>query len=243
MGSVAIEGAINTATTAVEAAVRSAAARTGVDFSYLFAQAKIESGLNPSAQAKTSTATGLFQFTAGTWLDTVRKHGAESGLGWAANLLKNGASGLSTEARTAILALRNDASASANMAAAFAADNRDALQAKLGHAVGTTELYLAHFLGAAGASKFLAAKDAGGTVAAADLAPAAARANHSVFYAADGRARSVGEIFDRFAAKLSGNPVPAAGKTLPDLQTATATATTAPATARLAYLLLAELGA
>jgi hypothetical protein len=250
MGNTGIGGVIGAAGSVVETAVRTAAARSGIDFSYLFAQAKIESGLNAHAQAKTSSATGLFQFTAGTWLDTVRKHGADHGLGWAAKLLKNGASNLSHEARSAILALRHDAEASANMAAAFAADNRDTLQAKLGHAVGATELYLAHFLGAGGATRFLAAKDANGATAAASVAPAAARANRSIFYAQDGRPRTVSEIFDRFAAKLDGNSsgkaVPPTGNALPVTQLADAVTPAVavnPATARLAYLLLAELGA
>ena len=43
----------------VAGAIRTAAARTGVDFSYLMAQARVESGFNPKAQARTSSARGL----------------------------------------------------------------------------------------------------------------------------------------------------------------------------------------
>jgi soluble lytic murein transglycosylase-like protein len=60
-----------------------AANRTGVNFDYLLAQAKIESGLNPQARAGTSSAAGLYQFTRSTWLQTLEQHGAEHGLGWA----------------------------------------------------------------------------------------------------------------------------------------------------------------
>ncbi len=66
---------------AVTAAISRAAARTGVDFNYLIAQAQIESGLNPRAQASTSSARGLYQFVDSTWLRTVDKHGAKHGLG------------------------------------------------------------------------------------------------------------------------------------------------------------------
>ena len=36
---------------------------TGADFQYLLATAQVESNLNPNAQAPTSSARGLFQFT------------------------------------------------------------------------------------------------------------------------------------------------------------------------------------
>ena len=52
----------------VHGAIARAAQATGVDFSYLLAQARIESSLNPTARAGTSSAAGLYQFTKGTWL-------------------------------------------------------------------------------------------------------------------------------------------------------------------------------
>lgn len=222
-------GAIGTvasiATRTIESAVRVASVRTGIDFGYLIAQARLESGLNPQARSKSSSATGLYQFTNATWLDTVRRHGAENGLAWAANALKDGAAAIGNETRTAILALRNDAQASASMAAEYAADNRDALESQLGHAVGSTELYLAHFLGSTGAARFLTANDRNAATSAAAVAPAAARSNRSVFFAANGRARSVSEVLQRFAEKLGtagsalaftpGNLVPRTGNGLP----------------------------
>ena len=63
----------------VRAAIGQAAQRTGVNFSYLLAQAKSESGLNPSAKAGNSTATGLYQFLDQSWLGVVKQHGAEHG--------------------------------------------------------------------------------------------------------------------------------------------------------------------
>ena len=72
---------------AITAVVRDAAARTGVDFNFLLAQAKAESGLDPTARARTSSARGLYQFTSGTWLEMVRRHGNEHGLGWAAEMI------------------------------------------------------------------------------------------------------------------------------------------------------------
>src|SRR3569833_1605428 len=101
----------------VGSAIRQASARTGVDFSYLLGQARIESGLNPSAQARTSTATGLFQFTKQTWLATLTKHGAEAGLGWAASAISVDSRGHyhvdDPQLRQAVLDLRKDPQAAA----------------------------------------------------------------------------------------------------------------------------------
>ena len=185
----------------VAAVVRDAAARTGVDFSYLMAQARVESGLNPAAQARTSSARGLYQFTNSTWLETVRKHGAAHGLGWAAEAIASGAAKVGTAARETILGLRDNAGAAALMAGEFARDNGAALEARLGRAVGSTDLYMAHFLGAGGAAKFLGALAAAPGTAAAVILPAAAAANRGVFFARDGSARSVAEVSARFEAK------------------------------------------
>ena len=226
--------------TSVIGGIRLAAARTGVDFDYLLAEAKLESGLDPKAAAPTSSARGLYQFTAGTWLDTVRKHGAEHGLAWAANALKAGAD---RATRSAILALRQNAGASSAMAAALAADNAGALARRLGHAASGTDLYLAHFLGAAGAARFIKAKDAdpAGTAGTAVL-PAAVRANAAVFTARDGRPRTLAEVYDRFSARLGASTTTAAvGSAVPP--TGTVLPVAAPAAARAAYLLLADLGA
>ena len=64
------------------------------------------------------------------------------------------------------------------------------------------DLYLAHYLGPGGASKFLQRHEASPDAAAADAFPAAARANKSIFYQGD-RARSYDEIRERFSAKLA----------------------------------------
>ena len=50
----------------VRSAIAGAAQATGTDFAYLMAQAKLESSLDPSARSRTSSASGLYQFTADT---------------------------------------------------------------------------------------------------------------------------------------------------------------------------------
>jgi hypothetical protein len=241
------------ANSGVGSAIRQAALSTGMDFSYLLGQAKIESGFNPNARARTSSATGLYQFVQQTWLATVKQHGAEHGLGWAANAIEKGPNGryrvTDPTLRQTILDLRKDPAASASMAAEFASDNRDYLQNRLGRQVEGVDLYLAHFLGAGGAAKFLSAQDADPTTAAASIVPAAARANRSVFYKSDGTARTLAEVRDLFAAKLGGGstapasqPAYSSAVRLASLDQMPASAPPSAHYARLAYLMLAGLG-
>src|SRR6476646_11882530 len=63
-----ISGATTDIATRVTGAIRDAARVTGAGFEYLLNTALRESNLNPSAKAKSSSATGLFQFIDQTWL-------------------------------------------------------------------------------------------------------------------------------------------------------------------------------
>jgi hypothetical protein len=188
-------------------AIAMASRRTGVDFSYLLGQAKIESGLNPNARAATSSATGLYQFVDQSWLAVVNQHGSEYGLGWAADAIQQGSNGRyyvsDPDVRQQIMSLRNHPETASVMAAEHASDNKTYLESRLGREAEPTDLYLAHFLGVGGAAKFLAANDRAPNAAAASLFPAAARANRSIFYDRQGNARSFAEIRSSFADKLA----------------------------------------
>lgn len=187
--------------------IQQASANTGVDFSFLMAQAAKESGFNPDAKAKTSSASGLYQFVEQTWLSVVRKHGAEYGLGDMASKIKIGEDGVLKVAdralRKEILDLRRDPEIAAAMAAEHAADNEERLDAKLDREVQPVDLYLAHFLGLKGAVNFLRAMDADPDQSAAAIAPRAAAANKAVFYNADGTPRSLKQIYDRFQDRMT----------------------------------------
>src|SRR5882762_7857759 len=108
-----------------------ASAKSGVSFQYLVAKAAQESSLKTDAQADTSSAAGLFQFTRGTWLDMVKRFGPQYGYGDLAQKILLGGDGKatvqdrSTEQR--ILALRENPEASGLMAAEYARDNAAAL--------------------------------------------------------------------------------------------------------------------
>ena len=177
----------------VHAAIARAAAATGVDFTYLLAQARLESGLDPQARARTSSARGLYQFTGSTWLNTLDRHGADLGL--------DGGTAHDPATRERLLALRQDPSASAMMAGELANDNRALLYASLGRDPDHAELYLAHFLGPDAAGRFLTALASDPSQSAAALLPKAAAANHAIFYVGSAP-RSVGQVMDLLRARL-----------------------------------------
>ncbi|AWK86476.1 hypothetical protein [Azospirillum thermophilum] len=196
----------------VEAAVRNASARTGVDFSYLMEKAAVESGYRTDVKSSTSSATGLYQFIDSTWLQTMKEHGGDHGYAKYANAIQVRSDGRPYVADPAmkqeILDLRKDPTASALMAAEYTRDNKEYLQENTSRPVGSTELYLAHFLGAGGAAKFINAMDGSPNRPARDVFPDAAAANRGVFFDKEtGRAKSLKEIYDRFAGKFSENPL------------------------------------
>lgn len=162
----------------VERALVSAASVTGVDPGVLYRIAKVESSLNPSAKAKTSSATGLFQMTRPTWRRMVKQHGAALGI---------------------TLDDIADPEANAIMAGMLAKENQQRLENALNRPIDAGELYVAHFMGGAGAQKLLTANP---DARAAKLFPRAAEANRSIFY--DGkRSRKVGEVVSLLKNKVA----------------------------------------
>jgi hypothetical protein len=169
--------------------IRRASRAAGVDFGYLMAQAAQESGFRPGAKAQTSSASGLYQFVEGTWLDLMRRHGAKHGVA-------------TDTPRAELLALRDDPALSASMAAEYARENKKTLEAALGREPGRGELALAHFLGAGGATQFLKGLAANADTDAAVLLPEAASANRAVFFDRDGGSLSLGEIWQKFSQRI-----------------------------------------
>ncbi|ATY34637.1 flagellar biosynthesis protein FlgJ [Sphingomonas psychrotolerans] len=190
----------------IQTAIAAASRKTGIDFSYLLGQAQVESGMRANARATTSSATGLYQFIEQSWLGVIKDHGAEHGLGWASDSIRQTASGRyvvsDPAARRAILDMRSDPQTAALMAAEHASDNKAALEQRLDRPATGTDLYMAHFLGQGGASKFLGAMAANPDRTGAAMFPAAARANRDIFYASNGQPRTLSEIYSRFAGKL-----------------------------------------
>ena len=186
----------------VRGAIARAAQRTGVDFDYLLAQAKLESGLDPKAKAGTSSATGLYQFIDSTWLRTLDRHGAKHGMDWADAAISPAGRVGDRATRDHLLSLRYDADTSSLMAAELTRENAEGLRSTLGRDAEPAELYLAHFLGLGGARQFLGALGSDPNQSAAALMPQAARANRPIFYAG-GSPRSVGEVMNLMRDKVA----------------------------------------
>jgi hypothetical protein len=208
----------------VVSAIRDGAQKTGAGFDYLLKTAQRESALEPDAKAKTSSATGLFQFIEQTWLSMVKQEGPKQGLADYANAISEGENGRLTvadpAAREKILQLRTDPQVSAVMAGALTQKNRDQLAASLGRQPHAGELYMAHVLGARGASDLIRTAGSDPTRSAAKDFPEAAAANKSIFFDKTGRARSAQEVYGVLAASHA------------NTQLATATAASQPAAAQ-----------
>ena len=190
--------------TPVVDAIRQGAERTGTGFDYLLATAQRESALDPAARARSSSASGLFQFIEQTWLGLVKEEGPKLGLNRQASAIATRSDGTHVvsdpAARQAILNLRDDPKVSSVMAGAFTQRNRDVLAADLGRSPTAGDLYVAHFLGARGAAQLIkSAQQSPGRAAAPDF-PDAAAANRSIFYDRSGRARGAGEVYALLAA-------------------------------------------
>lgn len=183
---------------AVEAVIRRAADRTGVDFGFLLKTARRESSLNPQAKARTSSAAGLFQFVEQTWLGQMKRHGAKHGYGAYASMIQQGRDGrlrcASDEAKKAVMDLRFDPSCSSLMAGELASDHAAYLKGRIGRDPSSGELYAAHFLGPVGSAKLIEANERNPDARAAEMFPQAAAANRSIFYP-KGRAASVSEVY------------------------------------------------
>ncbi len=176
---------------AVLSAIKNASAKTGVNFSYLVEKAAAESNFDANAKAKTSSATGLFQFIESTWIDMIDKHGDKHGVS-------------PDQDRESLLNLRKDPEIASLMAAEFAEGNKRHLESTVGGDIGNTELYFAHFMGAGGASAFLSQLEKNPLATGADLFPAAAKANRGVFYDSNsGQPKTLQEIYSFFDKKFS----------------------------------------
>jgi len=183
----------------IERAFGEASRTTGTSFEYLLQTARRESSLDPNARARTSSATGLFQFIESTWLEVVKESGPELGLKQYAQHIERGRDGAynvrDAKMRAKILDLRNDPGTASLMAGALTRKNHDHLSQSLGRQPSSGELYMAHFLGARGAEKLITLAEKAPNKSASAVFPAQARANRAIFYGAGGRPRSVADVY------------------------------------------------
>lgn len=195
-----------TVPTEVAAAVEGAAVATGADFEFLLKTAALESSFNPDLVAKTSSATGLYQFIEPTWLLMMHRYGAEAGLDTLAGAVgfceKGGYDVEDAALKEEILALRSDIELAALMAAIFARQNADAMARTLGRAPDPAELYIGHVMGATGGAQLIKLAESRPEARADKEFRRAARANRTIFFDRK-RPRSLREVRDLIAAKYS----------------------------------------
>jgi len=214
----------------IEQAFQSASTTTGTSFDYLVKTAERESSFNTAAKAKTSSATGLFQFIESTWLETMKEAGPGLGLSQYADQIERTRSGkfrvADPEMRREILDLRKDPEISSLMAGALTQKNAAHMSSRLGREPSQGELYMAHFLGATGANRLISAAQDRPNVDANSLFPAQAKANKAIFYNRDGSARTAAEVYDVIVSKhdavtmiasVSDNPVSAVPSAKPQV--------------------------
>ena len=94
------------------------------------------------------------------------------------------------------MALKKNPQISAMMAGEYTKQSAATMQAALGRTVCGGELYAAHFLGPDAACKLIHINQSDPNAKAASLLPNAAASNKTVFFHADGSAKSVREVYD-----------------------------------------------
>jgi hypothetical protein len=200
-------------TTANAFAIRHASRIVGTEFGYMMELAQAESNFDETAEATTSSATGLFQFTDQSWLMMLSLAGAKYGLNDLTSQIavskdKDGNNVYKIEnplIANYALSLRNDPRICALMGAEFAKTNKDDLKAALPRTdITRTDQYLAHFLGSGSAVSFITHMERSPNRSGSALFHAAARSNKTIFYTQGGRGkpRSLKQIYAIFSRKF-----------------------------------------
>ncbi|MET3577952.1 hypothetical protein ABID19_000969 [Mesorhizobium robiniae] len=174
----------------------------------LFAIAEKESSFDINIRPPKGSALGLMQFLDQTWLEAVKNHGAEFGLGEEAELIRTRPDGKrehhfvedkAEEQR--ILEIRRDPYLSAALAAKNLLAAKETIEARLEKVMDERDLYLPHFLGTNGAATLLSNADEKPNVKASKLFPKAARFNTAIFRA-NGKQLTVGQFHQRMRSFL-----------------------------------------
>lgn len=159
---------------------------TGIPTELLNIFASLESGFDYTVKAKTSSATGWFQFLNATWDGVLKLHGKQYGL----------------PTNDPERKMRLDPRINALMGACFIKDNYIGLQKAIGREPTDTDLYLAHFMGLGGARTFLRSDQ---NAFGYKVFPAPAKANLTIFYVGGNlsRPRTLAAIYDLLDLKVS----------------------------------------
>jgi hypothetical protein len=176
----------------------------GADPTLLMAVADKESSFATEVKAKTSSATGLYQFIEQTWFGVIFEFGRKHGLvAEAALISRNGRQFVIADAneRQRILDLRREPYLSALLAGEMLKRDTLRLEKAMGRHLTGGEIYLIHFLGPDAAQTFIETMEETPGASAAALLPKPAEANRPIFYAQAGgetKTLSVSEVHKKF---------------------------------------------
>ncbi|HKH34607.1 MAG TPA: transglycosylase SLT domain-containing protein, partial [Beijerinckiaceae bacterium] len=189
----------------VETIVR-AARVTNADPVLLMAIADKESSFSTGVKAKTSSATGLYQFIEKTWLKVVKDFGPKHGLEKEAKaIVWEDDTLVVRDEKERILDLRRDPYLSAVLAGEMLNRDRMRIARRIGRDLTHGETYLAHFLGPDGAERFMATLVSTPKASAAELLPKPAAANKPIFFTREGgtsKALTMAEVHEKFEAMM-----------------------------------------
>lgn len=176
-----------------------AAHRTGSDPALLMAIADKESAFSTAVKARTSSATGLFQFIGKTWVNAFQSfaglHSESAALKAVADA--GGNVDFASLKPSKILQMRNDPYLSAAFAGEMLKRDGKEIANQIGRNLTSGETYLIHFLGKDDAGRFMRALEANPGAMAAQLLPKPAQANRPIFYEGR-RAKTIHEVHQAF---------------------------------------------
>lgn len=177
--------------------VNKAASDYGVSASYLDSTIMREFGgelskAKPDYAARNTepgaTSTGVMQFTDGTFKQLVKDPAVAAALGVTKDMTDE-----------QVLALRGNPEKAIIAGAILAKQNKAYMEQNIGRPVTDVELYMAHFLGAPEATRFVRSMESNSTAPAAEAFPDAAKMNANVFKGKDGKALSLAEVYDNIS--------------------------------------------
>jgi hypothetical protein len=160
---------------AIKGTIAAAATQFGVDPSLMLSIARRESTFNPSAANSRSSAKGLFGFIDDTWQSMSTRYGKQLGM---------------PEGTPA-----TDPKWAPVMAALLMRENREVVARNIGRDPTSGELYLAHFMGAGGATSMIKIKDMNPDAPAAAIFSREAVSNPTIFYDREGQPRTVSQVY------------------------------------------------